>query len=432
MFEIKGHDLYVEQIKATDLAAQYGTPLYVLSEASLRKNLGDIKANFMDQYEDVHAAYASKALLTSAVVRIVAQEGFHLDVVSGGELYTAIHASFPMSKIIFHGNNKSDEELQMALDNGVGRIVVDNVGELHRLAAMAEKAGKKAKILFRITPGIKAGTHHYISTGQKDSKFGIALDESIIFPAIEFAIQNESIDFLGFHFHIGSQLFINDTHIAATKVAISLIKAVKDRYQYEIRELNTGGGYGIKYVEGDTPKPASYFTDAIMAALESLCETEGLVRPTIFIEPGRSIVGEAGITLYKAGAVKTIPNIRTYVAVDGGMTDNIRPALYQAKYEAIVAGRADAPSDEVVTLCGKCCESGDILIEHIPMQHIETGDILAVFSTGAYTYAMASHYNKHPNPAIVLVSGDQSYEIVKRETYEDLVSKDVIPAHLKA
>lgn len=431
MFKVIDNDLFVEGIKATDLAEKYGTPLYVLSETAIRNNLRDVKENFMDKYDNAIAAYASKAMLTSAIVRLVDQEGFHLDVVSGGELYTALNAKFPMEKIIFHGNNKSDAELQMAIDNGVGRIVVDNVGELHRLDALAEKSGKVVQILFRITPGIKPGTHSYISTGQKDSKFGIALDENIIFPTVQYAIESQNIDFLGFHFHIGSQLFTNDTFVAATEVAVSLIKAVKDRFDYDIKELNTGGGYGIKYVEGDTPKPASFFTDAIMAKLEELCKIEGLARPRVFIEPGRSIVGEAGITLYTVGSIKAIPNIRTYVALDGGMTDNIRPALYQAKYEALVANKASEKAEDVVTLCGKCCESGDILIEHIPMQTMTTGDIVAVFSTGAYTYAMASHYNKHPNPGVVLVSGDAAYEIVKRETYEDLIAKDFIPDHLK-
>ena len=431
MFKIIGNDLYVENIKATDLAKNFGTPLYVFSENTLRANLKDVKVNFEQKYENCFAAYASKAMLTTAIVRIVDQEGFHLDVVSGGELYTAKNANFPMAKVIFHGNNKSDAELQMAIDYGVGRIVVDNVSELHRLDALSEKSGKVMQILFRITPGIKPGTHHYISTGQKDSKFGIALDENIIFPAVQFAAESKNLDFLGFHFHIGSQLFENDTHIAATEVALSLIKAVKEKFGYEIKELNTGGGYGIKYIEGDTPKPAAYFTDAIMSTLKSGCERESLKMPTIFIEPGRSIVGEAGITLYSVGAIKTIPNIRTYVALDGGMTDNIRPALYQAQYEAVVANKASEKADDVVTLCGKCCESGDILIEHIPMQTMTTGDIVAIFSTGAYTYAMASHYNKHPNPGVVLVNGDQAYEIVKRETYEDLISKDLVPAHLK-
>lgn len=431
MFTIKDHTLYVEGKSAVDLANEYGTPLYVLSETAIRENCRAIQSDFIAKYDDVHAAYASKALLTSAVVKIIEQEGFHLDVVSGGELYTAKHVNFPMEKILFHGNNKSDDELKMALEYGVGRIIVDNVDELYRLEKFAMAAGKTANILFRITPGIKPGTHDYIATGQKDSKFGIALDEAIIFPAVEYAIKSEVINFLGIHFHIGSQLFDNQTHVAATEVAVSLMKAIKDKFDYEIEELNTGGGYGIQYVSEETPQPAAFFTDAIMTSLEALCEKEALKRPRIFIEPGRSIVGEAGITLYRAGSIKTIPNIRTYVALDGGMTDNIRPALYQAKYEATVANKADAPKDSTVTLCGKCCESGDILIEHTPLQTVATGDIVAIFSTGAYTYAMASHYNKHPNPAIVLVNGEASHVIVKRETYADLLAHDALPDYLK-
>jgi len=431
MFTIKNNQLYVENLSATSLAEKYGTPLYVLSESSIRENCRAIKRDFMDKYDDVHAAYASKALLTSAVVKIIEQEAFHLDVVSGGELFIANRVGFPMSKVLFHGNNKSDEELAMALDYGVGRIIVDNVGELERLSKMAELQGKIVSILFRITPGIKPGTHDYIATGQKDSKFGIALDEKIIFPAIEYAINSRSINFLGFHFHIGSQLFDVETHVAATEVAISLIKAVKERFEYTIEELNTGGGYGIHYTADDMPIPAAVFTDAIMTTLIKRCELEGLKRPRVFIEPGRSIVGEAGITLYRVGSIKEIPGIRTYVALDGGMTDNIRPALYQAKYEATVANKASDEKNETVTLCGKCCESGDILINNIPIQSIETGDLVAVFSTGAYTYAMASHYNKHPNPAVVLVNDNTSFEIVKRETYEDLMSHDIVPSYLK-
>ena len=428
---IKNQTLFIEGCDALKLAQNYKTPLYVLSETTIREKFGEIRSQFLEKHPNTIAAYASKAFLTTAFVKLVDQEGFYMDVVSGGELYTAMNANFPMSRIIFHGNNKSASELEMAVVNKVGRIVVDNTHELELLASIAQKHQTEMNILFRITPGVNSSTHDYIATGKKDSKFGVSLDDFVIMPAVKAAIDAPFLNFLGFHFHVGSQIFDHTSHVKATMVALDLIKRVKADYNYDILELNTGGGFGIKYTDTCAPQSIGYFTDAIVDTIDQYCQTQGLVRPKICIEPGRFIIGEAGTTLYTVGAVKEIKDIRTYVAVDGGMTDNIRPALYQAKYNALLANRPLEATTGEVTLCGKCCETGDILVENLPLPSAESGDIVAVFSTGAYNYSMASHYNKHLIPAVVLVSGENAYEIVKRETYEDLVRQDVIPDHLK-
>ncbi len=428
---IENGTLYIENCSALELAQHYKTPLYVMSESSIRQKCQMVKHDFLDKYEDVYAAYASKAMLTTALVKIIHQEGLFLDVVSGGELYTAIHADFPTDKIIFHGNNKSLEELEYAIKHQVGRIVVDNLYELKAINTLCSALNRKARILFRITPGVASSTHDYIATGKKDSKFGISMDDEILYPAIKEALDQPLLDFMGFHFHVGSQIYDHTSHIKATQIALNMIKNVKDHFDLTIKELNTGGGYGIKYTKKDSPKPIAYFTDAIMETIENFCKANHLKRPTVFIEPGRFIVGESGTTLYRIGSVKDIPGIRTYVAVDGGMTDNIRPALYQAEYEGLIVTKADAPTTQTVTICGKCCESGDILIERLPLPDIIEDDVLAVFSTGAYNYSMASHYNKHTIPATVLVKGNQSFEIIRRETYEDLVRFDQVPDYLK-
>lgn len=428
---IKNGTLTIENCSAVDLAHRFKTPLYVLSEASIRSKCQMVKNDFLDKHEDVYAAYASKALLTTALAKIIHQEGLYMDVVSGGELYTAIHAEFPTEKIIFHGNNKSLEELEYAIKHQVGRIVVDNLYELKALNTICAALNRKAHVLFRITPGVASSTHDYIATGKKDSKFGFSMDEESLFPAIQEALDQPLIDFLGFHFHVGSQIFDNTSHIEATRIALDLVKRVSERFGVTIRELNTGGGYGVKYTEEDTPMPIAYFTDAIMETINTYCEKELLQRPAVFIEPGRFIVGEAGTTIYTIGSIKHITGIRTYVSIDGGMTDNIRPALYQAKYEAKLVTKPEAENTQTVTLCGKCCESGDILIDKLPLPEVAEDDLIAVFTTGAYNYSMASHYNKHTIPAMVLVNGDQAYEIIRRETYEDLVQYDQVPDHLK-
>ncbi len=414
-----------------ELAKEYGTPLYVISEEIIRGKCEQIREEFLYKYENTRAAYASKAFLSLAMCKIIEREGLDLDVVSGGELYTALKADYPTEKIFFHGNNKTIDELYMAIENNVGRIVVDNLYELELINGIGEDLNKKTKILYRITPGVESDTHDYISTGQKDSKFGIPLNENVIFEAIKNAINYKNIELMGFHFHVGSQLFNNNSHLGAVENVMLLVKEAKERLGFITKEINTGGGYGIYYYEGDTPKPIDYFTDSIMEKIYEKCNEFNLDKPTVIIEPGRWIIGEAGITLYTIGAIKDIPNIRTYVSVDGGLPDNPRPALYGAKYDALVANKANEEKNNTVTIAGKCCETSDILIWDLKIPSIESGDILAVFGTGAYNYSMANNYNRIPKPAVVLVKSGYSEVIVERENYDDLIDKDRVPDHLE-
>lgn len=353
-----------------------------------------------------------------------------MDVVSGGELYTAMKANFPAEKIEFNGNNKSVEELELAIDYNIGRIIVDGLDELSLIEEICKEKGKKANILYRITPGVKSDSHDYIVTGKKDSKFGIPLDDEVVFPAVEQAINSPYVNFMGFHFHVGSQLHNNESHLKALDTALKLIKDTIEKYKFVTPELNIGGGFGIKYTEEDNKKPYAYFLDPMMEKIEEFSKELNIARPEIVIEPGRSIVGEAGITLYTVGTIKDIKGIRKYVSVDGGMTDNIRPALYQAKYDGVAANKAGERKSDVVTISGKCCESGDILIKDAHVAELERGDIFAIFSTGAYNYSMASNYNKNPIPAVVLVKDGKSEVIVKRQSYDHMIENEIIPQSL--
>ncbi|MCQ1531625.1 diaminopimelate decarboxylase [Lutispora saccharofermentans] len=410
-----------------ELAKKYGTPLYVLSEESIRSRCKEISTDFLGKYENSKAVYASKAFLTMTMCKIIESEGLGLDVVSGGELYTAIKAGFPMDRIMFHGNNKSYDELEMAINNEVGRIVVDHIDELYFIEEIGARMDKTVKILIRVAPGVEGHTHKYITTGQKDSKFGIPLDKVTIDEAVSKAIASKHIELMGFHFHIGSNLFENDSYVAAVKTIMNLYKRLKDDFNFVAKELNTGGGFGIYYTEKDCVKPLKYFTDAIMKAIYDCCQELDLDMPGVIIEPGRWIVGEAGITLYTVGAVKEIPGIRTYASVDGGLPDNPRPALYSAEYKAVVANKYGLKPDRLATIAGRCCETGDILIWDLEVPEIKRGDILAVLSTGAYNYSMANNYNRIPRPAVLLLSKDGEKVIVERETYEDLLRKEVVP-----
>ncbi len=428
--EIKNDTLYFDGCNTVELAKQYGTPLYVVSETAIVEKCKEIRDTFLNKYERTRAAYASKAFLTLSMCKIIEREGLCMDVVSGGELYTAIKANFPAEKIEFNGNNKSVEELELAIDYNIGRIIVDGLDELGIIEGICKEKNKKANILYRITPGVKSDSHDYIVTGKKDSKFGIPLDDEVIFPAIENAINSPYINFMGFHFHVGSQLHNNESHLKALEIALKLIKDTIDKYNYVTPELNIGGGFGIKYTDADDKKPYAYFLEPMMARIEEFSKEMNIKRPEIVIEPGRSIIGEAGITLYTIGTIKDIKGIRKYVSVDGGMTDNIRPALYQAKYEGVIANKADQPKQDLVTICGKCCESGDILIKDANIALAERGDIFAIFSTGAYGYTMSSNYNKNPMLATVLVKNGNSEIIVKRQTYEHMIANEVIPESL--
>ncbi|MDX9898064.1 MAG: diaminopimelate decarboxylase [Spirochaetia bacterium] len=410
---------------AVTLARDYGTPLYVVSERIIRERLHEIRKDFLERYPNTEALYASKALQTIDICRIVASEGIGLDVVSGGELYAASKAGFPMDRIWFHGNSKTESEIRMAVEYGVGRMVVDNLHELAVLDEAARTLNRRVKILFRITPGVDSHTHDYVSTGKLDSKFGIPLDQRVRDHYIGAALKLEGVELMGFHFHVGSQLLSNESHLKAATIVTKLMSEVRDAYGFETKELNLGGGYGVHYSGDEQTKPLSYFVDALMANVGSACAAARLPFPRIIIEPGRWIVGTAGITLYTIGSKKVIPDVRTYVGVDGGLPDNPRPALYGAVYEATIADRDDSKRDELVTVAGKCCETGDILIRDIALQSPEPGDTLAVFTTGAYNHSMASNYNRLPRPAMVLTNAGEHRLSVRRETFEDLVAREL-------
>lgn len=410
-----------------NLAAEYGTPLYVMDEDKIRENARAYK-NALDTYYGGGglALYASKALSAVFMYKIIQEEGLGTDVVSGGELYTALKAGFNPENIYFHGNNKTADELSMAVESGVGHIVVDNYDELRLLNSVCERAGKKAKILFRIKPGIDAHTHEFISTGQIDSKFGVAIENGEAMAIIADALKMDNLEFVGIHCHIGSQIFELEPFKVAAEVMLNFAADIKSKLGAEIRELNLGGGFGIKYVESDTPISYGEYIKAVSDVVKGICAEKGLALPKILMEPGRSIVGDAGVTLYTVGMVKDIPNVRKYVSVDGGMADNPRYIMYGSEYSAVIANKAGDVPAESVTLCGRCCESGDILIKDAHLPKAEAGDIMCVLSTGAYNYSMASNYNRIPRPPIVTVSGGKAKVAVKRETYEDIIKNDVL------
>ena len=423
--EIKNGILYFDGCNTVELAQKYGTPLYVMSENDILERFSQLKEAFTDKYPNARVAYACKAFFTVAMMKICEREGMCIDVVSGGELYTAIKARFPPERIEFNGNNKLPEELEAAIDYGIGRIIVDGIGELKLIEDICARKDKKANILYRITPGIKADSHDYIITGKKDSKFGMPQDEEELYNEVKRAIDSPYVEFLGFHFHIGSQLFDKEPYIQALNVTLNHIKNIKDRYDFDIKEINMGGGFGVTYTD-EKRKPYSYFLDPLMDRVREFYQEENAKLPALVIEPGRSIVAEAGISLYTVGRIKNIPGMRKYVSVDGGMTDNIRPALYQAKYEGVVANKASCQRNDKVTVCGKCCESGDILMKDIEMAEPETGDIIAIFSTGAYGYSMASNYNRNPIPAVVFVKDGRDRLTVRRQSYDDLLKNEVL------
>lgn len=420
-----GH-LTIGGCDTVDLARQYGTPLYVMDETQIRAHCRAFVQSIQDNY-DGHGRvlFASKAFCCKEMCRIIASEDMGLDVVSGGELYTALSAGFPADRIYFHGNNKTDHEIETALKAGIARFIVDNFPELETIDRIAASMGKTADIMFRIKPGIDAHTHSYIRTGQIDSKFGVALETGEAMQIVKRAIELEHVNLSGLHCHIGSQILDVDPFEHAAEVMLKFIADIKAETGFTVKELNLGGGFGIKYLESDDPVAYSEYMNRVARVVKAKAQEYGVELPYILIEPGRSIVGSAGITLYTVGAVKTIPNIRTYVSVDGGMCDNPRYILYSSDYDVLCANKANEPRDFKVTVAGKCCESGDLIQENTAIQHVEHGDIIAVLSTGAYNYSMASNYNRIPRPPVVMVKDGQSRVIVKGESYEDLVRNDI-------
>ena len=420
-----GH-LTIGGCDTVELAKKYGTPLYVLDENVIRENCRSYVRSFKKFYNgNGMPLYASKALSCKELCRIVNEEQMGLDVVSGGEIYTAVQAGFPMEKVHFHGNNKTADEIRFALESNVGKFVVDNLYELELLNKIADEMGKTANISFRIKPGVDAHTHNFIRTGQIDSKFGFALETGEAYDAVKKAVTYDNVCLKELHCHIGSQIFDIEPFVTAAKIMVEFMGKIYKELGVVISELNLGGGFGIMYTQNDEPVPYEDYMEKVSAAVKDVSAEQGIPVPYIFIEPGRSVVGEAGITLYTVGGKKKIPGIRTYVSVDGGMTDNIRYALYQSEYTVVNASHADKEAAEDITVAGKCCESGDLIQEHTKVAPVEAGDILAVLSTGAYNYSMASNYNRIPRPAIVMVNNGESRIIVRRESYEDIVKNDL-------
>ena len=421
----KGH-LAVSGVDTVELAKEYGTPLYVMDEAMIRSACRRFKKSIDEFYGGAGlVCYASKAFSCKEIYRIVDSEGVGADVVSGGELYTAASVGFPMDKVCFHGNNKTDEELELAVEKKVGRIIVDNVYELERLDKLAEKKGVTANIMFRIKPGIDAHTHNFVKTGQIDSKFGFALETGEAFEAVKKAIALKNVHLIGLHCHIGSQIFDIEPFVHAAEVMLGFIAKIKNELSFEVKELNLGGGFGIKYTNEDKPCAFEKYMECVSVKVKEICAEKGIKLPFILIEPGRSIAAPAGLTLYTVGGIKEIPNIRTYVSIDGGMCDNPRYALYKSEYDIEVANKAGEEKTEKITLAGKCCESGDLIGENMPVQHVEVGDTIAVLATGAYNYSMSSNYNRLCKPAVVMVKDGKSRVIVKRETLEDIIRNDI-------
>lgn len=426
----KGH-LQIGGCDAVDLASRFGTPLYVVDEALVRLRARQFNEAFQASGLKYQVAYASKAFSVMAMCVIAEQEGLSLDVVSDGELYTALQAGFPAQRIHFHGNNKTIAELDMALHADIGCFVVDNYYELELLNERAALLGKTANILLRITPGVEAHTHDYISTGQADSKFGFDLGNGSAEDAIIRASGYSHLSLMGVHSHIGSQIFeVEGFKLAVEKLSQFAIR-MRDQHDIAFSVLNVGGGFGIRYTAEDSPLPVKEYIAAIADAVITNFNSANYDIPEIWIEPGRSMVGDAGTTLYTVGSTKDIPDVRKYVAVDGGMTDNPRPALYQSKYHAILANRATESNEETVSIAGKCCESGDMLIWDLELPKVKAGDVLAVFSTGAYNYAMASNYNRIRRPAVVFVLDGEADVVVERESLQQITCNDVVPARLQ-
>lgn len=447
----RGH-LTIGGCDAITLAKRFGTPLHVIDEDAVRRACRSYVQEFGARYPDVRVVYASKALMVKAIALLVMEEGLSLDVCSGGELYTAIFAGCPADHIYFHGNSKTAVEIAFALSVGVYRFVADGLDELYLIDRLARSKNLVANVMLRLTPGIEAHTHDYIKTGQIDSKFGIVIPNGDALRAVGIAKGLGNVRLTGLHCHIGSQVFEMEPFVDAVDIMMDFARQAHEATGFVMEELDIGGGLGIRYNSKDDPITPRDLAEAVAPALIDAASRYGLPLPSLLLEPGRSIVGEAGTTLYTVNAVKRIEGVRTYVSVDGGMADNPRVALYQAEYEAALANRmavrgqegldslespaspatpATSDSCETVSVAGNCCESGDMLVWDVAMPRPEVGDTLAVFCTGAYNYSMASNYNRYPRPAVVLVRDGRADVIVERETYADLAAHDLVPARLR-
>lgn len=419
----RGH-LIIGGCDTVELADEFGTPLYLFDEFGLRSKCAEFKAEFSQRYADTMVIYACKAFINKALALIFKEEGLGLDVVSAGELSIAQSVGFPLNMVYFHGNNKSAKEIRLALKCHIGRIVVDNFHELKMLAGMAKELGYVPDILLRLSPGVDPHTHKYVATGIIDSKFGFPLSSGE--EAVEQAMSAPNLNLVGLHFHLGSLIFEAEPYLRSIEVTLDLATEMKQKYGFELRELNIGGGFAIQYALDSPSPPISFYAEAIASKIISKCQELKLALPRLIIEPGRAIVGRAGVTLYKVGVVKDIPGVRCYVSVDGGMADNIRPALYGSKYEAVVANKVSEEGAGKVTIAGKFCESGDILVKDINLPPVSTGDIIAIPDCGAYCLPMASNYNSSLKPAIVLVKEGKAHLIRRRETFDDLIRYDLV------
>ncbi len=421
----QGH-LVIGGCDVVDLAEEFGTPLYLFDELTLRHKCREFKDEFGKYYPDTLVIYASKAFLNRALAIIFKEEGLGLDVVSGGELSIAHSVNFPLDKVYFHGNNKTPEELNLALDLGVGRIVVDNFYELERLNELVKERGMRQDILLRLTPGVDPHTHQYTTTGTIESKFGFPVDTGQAEEAVTKALSASNLNLLGLHFHLGSPVSEVQPYELAMEITLRFAREMGRKFGFNLGEFNIGGGFAVPYtLDSKVPTIAAY-ARAVTGKLSGLISGLGLGRSRLIIEPGRAIVGQAGVALYKVGAIKEIQGIKKYVCIDGGMNDNIRPALYGAKYEAVVANKALKADKEVVTIAGKLCESGDILVKDINLVPAHSGDIIAISVCGAYSIPMASNYNALPRPAIVMVKEGRARLIRRRETYQDMMNLDLI------
>lgn len=420
----EGH-LAIGGVDTVELAKEYGTPAFIYDIALFRERARGFVETFKKENVKAQVAYASKAFSAVAIYQVAQQEGLSVDVVSGGELFTALKAGFPTEKIHFHGNNKSVEELTYALDAKIGCIVIDNFYEIELLKQLTRERQQKMAVLIRVTPGVEAHTHDFITTGQADSKFGFDLSNGQADEAFKALYKDEYLQLKGMHCHIGSQIFETEAFSLAAKKVVDKMAEWKQQYAFEATVLNLGGGFGIRYTAEDAPLEPAVYVDDMIKAVKKEAEAFGIELPEIWIEPGRSLVGDAGTTLYTVGSHKTVPDVREYIAVDGGMSDNIRPALYEAKYEGAIANNMNAALTTNYTVAGKLCESGDKIIEDIKLPEVQTGDILATFCTGAYGYSMASNYNRVGRPAVVFVENGNHQLAVKRESYEDMAKLDI-------
>lgn len=421
----KGH-LEIGKCDTTELAKEFGTPLYVVDEDLVRSTCREFKDNFEIEGIESEVIYASKAFLNLAIAKVICEEGLSLDVVSGGELYTALKANFPVSRIYMHGNNKTEGELTMAIEAGIGRIVVDNRNELEVIEYLCKSLNKKVDVLLRVNPGIEAHTHEYIQTSKNDSKFGESIFDEDMCKIINRFQNSESVNLKGFHCHIGSQIFEEKSFYSEVSDMIKFLEKIKNQCGFSTEELNLGGGFGVYYSEGDKPVNLKSCLKNMLSILKEEAQKSGLNIKKVMIEPGRSIIANAGTTIYKVGGTKKTYGGKQYIFIDGGMADNPRTALYDAKYEAVVANKVNFENSEIYTIAGKCCESGDIIIKEIELPEVERGDIMAVLTTGAYNYSMSSNYNRIPKPAVVFVKEGEAKIAVKRETYEDIIRNDIL------